>query len=107
MTDHFSHMGLDELADLVQKAERALADKKKSERKNVIQQIKELADSIGVTVTIHEPGEKSVSSRKGSKVPAKYKNPADPEQTWTGRGVKPVWLRDLLSKGRRIEDFLI
>jgi DNA-binding protein H-NS len=54
MSDNFLHLGLQELSELVQKAEKALAEKKKSERKNVIAQIKELADSIGVSVTIHE-----------------------------------------------------
>lgn len=107
MSDNFSHMGLNELTDLVQKAERALAEKKKSERKNVLEQIKELANSIGVTVTIHEPGMKSGSARKGSKVAPKFKNPSDSNQTWTGRGVKPVWLRELLARGHKLDDFLI
>jgi len=107
MSDNFLHLPLHELAELVQKAEKALAEKKKSERKNVIAQIKELADSIGVSVTIHESGVKAVSSRKGSKVAPKYRNPSNPEQTWTGRGVKPRWLREFTDKGRKIEDFLI
>ena len=64
MSDSFLHLGLQELSELVQKAEKALAEKKKSERKNVIAQIKELADSIGVSITIHESGVKAVSSEK-------------------------------------------
>lgn len=107
MTENFSNMALHELAEFVQKAEKALAEKMKSERRNVLLQIKELADSIGVTVTIHEDGNKSTSSRKGSKVPAKYRNPSNPDQTWSGRGVKPVWLREQLEKGRKTDDFLI
>ena len=69
-------------------------------------QIKELADSIGVSVTISE-GDKAVSGRKGSKVAAKYRNPHNPDQTWTGRGVKPRWLAALVNEGRQIEEFLI
>lgn len=107
MSENFSHMPLHELAEFVQKAEKALAEKVKSERKNVILQIRELADSIGVTVTIHEEGARTGSSRKGSKVPPKYKNPENPNQTWTGRGVTPVWLRNLINQGRRAEEFLI
>lgn len=107
MSDNFHHLPLHELAELVQKAEKALAEKKKSERKNVIAQIKELADSIGVTVTVHESGVKTVSSRKGSKVAPKYRNPSNSEQTWTGRGVTPRWLREFINKGRKLEDFLI
>jgi hypothetical protein len=28
-------------------------------------------------------------------------------ETWTGRGVKPRWLRALTDAGKKIEDFLI
>ena len=77
--------------------------------KNVIAKIKELADSIGVTVTIHDGSTqtRAASSRKGSKVAAKYRNPHNPDQTWTGRGVKPRWLAALVNEGRQIEEFLI
>ena len=109
MSDSFSQlssMALHELHELVQKAERALEDKKKSERNNVIKHIKELAASIGVTVTISE-GTKPVFTRKGAKVARKYRNPSDHNQTWTGRGVKPRWLSELVKAGRRIDDFKI
>ncbi len=33
------------------------------------------------------------------KVAAKYKNPADPSQTWTGRGKSPVWVQALKNAG--------
>ena len=35
----------------------------------------------------------------GKKVPAKYRNPANPEQTWTGRGVSPAWVQELKLAG--------
>jgi DNA-binding protein H-NS len=109
MSENLLQLSLHELAELVQNAEKALAEKKRSERRNVIAKIKELADSIGVTVTVHEAGTstRATSSRKGTKVAAKYRDPANPQQTWTGRGVKPRWLREYTEKGRKIEDFLI
>jgi DNA-binding protein H-NS len=33
------------------------------------------------------------------KVAPKYKNPADPTQTWTGRGKSPVWVQALKAAG--------
>ena len=33
------------------------------------------------------------------KVAAKYKNPADASQTWTGRGKSPVWVQALKNAG--------
>ena len=43
----------------------------------------------------------------GAKVPPKYRNPANPEQTWTGRGKQPRWMAEEVSKGKKPEDFLI
>jgi DNA-binding protein H-NS len=37
---------------------------------------------------------------------AKYKNPAT-TQTWSGRGRKPKWVDDAISKGRKLEDLAI
>jgi len=49
----------------------------------------------------------SKSAQKGVKVEPKYRNPADPTQTWAGRGMAPKWLQAELAKGRKPEDFLI
>jgi DNA-binding protein H-NS len=106
MSNDLSNLSLDELHELAAKAQRALEDKRRESRKAVIVQIKELADSIGVTVTIND-GEKPASARKGSKVPAKYRNPNNPGETWTGRGVKPRWLAALVNEGHSVDDFLI
>ena len=35
----------------------------------------------------------------GKKVAPKYRNPANPEQTWTGRGVSPSWVQALKASG--------
>ena len=43
----------------------------------------------------------------GAKVPPKYRNPGNPEQTWTGRGKHPRWMAEEIARGRKPEDFLI
>ena len=106
MSQDLSHLSLEELHALAVRAQKALEEKRKESRKAVIAQIKELADSIGISVTITE-GDKPVSARKGSKVAPKYRNPHNHDQTWTGRGVKPRWLAALVEQGRRMEEFLI
>ena len=35
----------------------------------------------------------------GKKVAPKYRNPANHEQTWTGRGVAPTWVQALKAAG--------
>lgn len=41
------------------------------------------------------------------KVPPKYRNPANPSETWTGRGKQPRWLAAYTSAGRSADEFLI
>jgi DNA-binding protein H-NS len=59
--------------------------RKKATEKKKIAQIKELAASISATVEIHfdAQGKSKRGGRKG-KVAAKYGNPANPSETWTG-----------------------
>jgi DNA-binding protein H-NS len=40
------------------------------------------------------------SSLAGKKVAPKYRNPANHEQTWTGRGVAPAWIQALKTEGK-------
>ncbi len=39
--------------------------------------------------------------------PAKYRNPANPSQTWSGRGRQPGWIKEGLAKGKKLADFAI
>lgn len=43
--------------------------------------------------------------RKGKKVPAKYRDANG--NTWAGRGAQPVWLREALKGGAKLEDFAV
>jgi len=94
-----------ELQVVIDKAEKALKEKQFKKRKEVIAQIKELANSIGVTVDITDDAEKPV--RKGKKVAAKFRNPDNAEKTWTGRGVAPKWMQALVNEGHDKSEFLI
>jgi DNA-binding protein H-NS len=44
---------------------------------------------------------------KGTKLRPKYRNPANRNETWAGRGLKPRWLVPLLRQGRKLEDLAI
>lgn len=45
------------------------------------------------------------SSRAGSKVAPKFRD--ENGNTWAGRGKRPVWLRDALAAGHKLEEFAI
>ena len=63
----------------------------------------------GTGVAAPKPG-KTPGPRKGNKlgkVAPKYRNPANPAETWAGRGQQPRWLAAETNKGRMLEEFLI
>jgi H-NS histone family len=45
------------------------------------------------------------SAMKDRKVPIKYRDKEG--NTWAGRGVQPVWLREKLKAGAKLEDFAV
>jgi DNA-binding protein H-NS len=45
------------------------------------------------------------SVMKGRKVPIKYRDKEG--NTWAGRGAQPVWLREKLKAGAKLEDFAV
>jgi DNA-binding protein H-NS len=48
------------------------------------------------------------AKKKSAPAKPKYRNPANPDQTWSGRGRKPRWLTvALTSVGAKMEDFAI
>ena len=104
MTD-YQKLSESELQAVIDNAEKALKNIQANKRKDVIARIKELAASIDVFVDIHETDKKS--TRKGVKVPVKYRHPEYPEKTWTGRGVMPSWLKALINQGHDRSEFKV
>ena len=80
----------------------------------------QMAREAGFEVTIGKP-EEGDGRRRGGRpslaaeggegehrmVAPKYRNPDDPSQTWSGRGVTPKWLTEKMAAGGSREDFLI
>jgi len=100
-----TNLSVSELQAVIDNAESALKAKQDSERKEVYAEIKRLAATVGATVDIYVADKKE--ARKTAKVAAKYRNPDDSDITWTGRGLTPKWMRELLDSGRDKSEFLI
>ena len=96
--------------ELLDKKEQAL--KSKSHDK-VLAQIVNMAKEAGLTasdiakaLSSGKPAKTAKASKAakkgalaGKKVAPKYRNPANSEQTWTGRGVSPTWVQALKAAG--------
>lgn len=107
MALNIEKLSLKDLNDLeakLVKAKQQVRDKAKVETKDKIDRILEASGfSIGDLYGTVRGGR---GGRAGKSV-AKYANPEDKSQTWTGRGRKPNWLNARLKKGANLEDFAI
>src|SRR3546814_733709 len=56
---------------------------------------------------VAEPRAPAKKGRKLGKVAPKYRNPANAQDTWSGRGLQPRWLAEVVKQGRKAEEFLI
>ena len=97
-----------------QQIQTEIQSKLSSQRSGVVNQIKELMAQHGITaddLTTQKPQRAASAatnpSKDGtSKVAAKYRDPAT-GATWTGRGLKPLWMRSAIESGRTQDEFLI
>jgi DNA-binding protein H-NS len=97
---------LTELMAQKEALEKRIADARRAERADAIQKIKTLMDEYGLTTADLNAKSGSGRTRKGSKVPAKYRDPAS-GSTWSGRGLQPKWLKAALGSGRKLSDFAL
>lgn len=102
----------DQLEKIIASAQARRDEVLKQHRQEIKQQIRELAASADLGVDIWDlsaDGKQTKSKKKygPTKLPAKYRNPENPDQTWHGRGPRPDWLIELMDAGRPKEEFLI
>lgn len=101
-------MSLKDLNDLEAKLAKAKAAAKTRARAEVKAKIDELLESSGFTIGELYPIARVGRPRGGAaSKAAKYANPDDRSETWTGRGRKPNWLVAKLAKGASLDDFAI
>ena len=95
-------MSFAELAEMEAQIERLKSEKQNAERSALRQRLVDIAKQHGFD--IHDLFGKG---RKGS-VAVKYRDPKNPENTWTGRGRMPRWMAAATKGGKsKKEDFLI
>jgi len=96
-------MSKDELKQLIKDAEKAL----KTLETRRLAEAKKAAESAAKEYGFSLDELLGGAPKKGSKSPPKYANPADPSQTWTGKGRKPNWVIEALASGKSLDDLAI
>jgi DNA-binding protein H-NS len=101
-------MSLKDLVELEARVQRAIAAARDKERNDLKKKMAEMAETHGFSVTELFGGARGRGAGKGKSLGvAKYANPENKSDTWTGRGRKPNWLLERLKKGAKLSDFEI
>lgn len=95
-----------ELIELQSDIEAALKAAEVRERKEALKAAELAVAEFGFSLE-ELSGGKARGGGKTSKSPPKYCNPANPDETWTGRGRKPNWVHAALASGADITDLEI
>ena len=94
---------LDALLETVAEARKAVRSEAKKELR---QRLEALAHEAGYSLE-EILGQAQPTPGSKVKLPPKYRNPANPDQTWAGRGMRPKWVEEHLESGRSLEDLKI
>jgi len=94
-------MELDDLWALHQSVSPILASRLETKKRELEDRLRRLGANAAPDLT------KEPSRRRYPAVLPKFRNPAEPHQTWSGRGKRPHWVTELLDAGRSIQDFQI
>ncbi|MCE8512123.1 H-NS histone family protein [Ruegeria pomeroyi] len=105
MGHDLSGMTRKELINLRDKVDAAIKTAEQRERQEALKAAEKAAAEFGFSLA--ELSGETRKSTKGTKAQPKYRNPANPEQTWSGRGRKPQWVHDAIQSGADISDLEI
>lgn len=119
-----SNYNLAELKGLQFDIEKEIKSRQQDEVRKAREQILAIAQDVGVPVSAliakaggaKKGGDQKGNGKKngagktnggGQQGQAKFRNPADESQTWTGRGRQPKWIAQGLAGGKSLDDFRI
>lgn len=102
MDINLKDLSLKELKQLRKDVDAAIERYDANMRAQALNELEARAKSLGYSLS-----ELMGGKTKRAKAEPKYRNPANPDETWTGRGRKPKWILAALAAGSELDDFRI
>lgn len=99
-----NNLSLKELKDLQSQVGKAISGYEDRRKREALAELEEKAKAMGFSLA-ELTG--LTAGRKRSPSVARYANPANPADTWSGRGRKPRWFSEAMAKGKKPEDLAV
>ncbi|WP_374402842.1 H-NS family nucleoid-associated regulatory protein [Niveibacterium sp.] len=110
-----------ELSRLAKSIEKEIAKRTDATKSKVLKAVAKLAKEAGLEVgdllgrkpapkrarKVAHDGAATTLTEKKAKKRARYQNPADPKQRWSGHGRRPAWVVAHQANGGQLEDLRI
>lgn len=103
----------DDLVLLSQRITAAIHNWDTKRKDEALAAARKLAEDYGYSLDDLMPGGGSSKPAKPHKIKTassgtpKYRNPANPEETWTGHGRRPKWIIEMQNSGKDLSEFEI
>jgi DNA-binding protein H-NS len=110
---HISTIPTLKLKALFKDIETELKHREVTDKKKALERMRDIAGEYGLTLSevINKDGRLDTKKPKLKNTDqshkAKYINPENPTQTWSGRGQQPKWVKEALAKGKTLEQLSI
>lgn len=101
-----SNLSSPDLRKLQEQIKRELKQREGQDKQKAREQIFAIAQQTGVPLKDLLAGFPGTRN-KGGKVEARYRNPSNASEQWTGRGRQPKWVRDWVDSGKSIDGLRI
>lgn len=99
-----SELSIRELEALAEQVTRAISERRKTRSKELLAALAQEAEAEGLS--LEEVIGQSTRRRKNDPV-VRYQNPNDPDETWSGRGPRPRWVKEALANGAPLESLAV
>ena len=97
-------LSLKELKDLQSQVAKTISGYEDRRKREALAELEEKAKAMGFSLA-ELTG--VTATRKRTPSVARYANPANKADTWSGRGRKPRWFSEALAKGKKPDDLAI
>lgn len=105
MSKTLEQMSLDELQSHQREVAATIKGYEKTRRAECLKELRAVAKQHGFALDEFTGGKAAKAA--GPKGAAKFANPADASQTWTGRGRQPNWVKAAMAAGKSLDSMAI